>query len=1393
MRVQFATMLILVALILITTIQFAWCADTRPIVKSFWQPDAAVWGDGREVDPPSVQKPPHGFRNDYRMTVPADGWYELYFIGAGPGMTTDVFVDGKPAWYYSGTDKDSKAGNLWLSAGEHVIRVQRLGRNGFPLKTFDQLELRPSGNRLNATISAKKTLVDVVRCGEPLKIEVTSGGIEQDAVYEIWSTELLKEASAPVKVAELKVAKGDPINTKIIEISCPSEGAFELHAEVERKSLTSSEFAIGQYAVVDVKKSSVGSGEKELVHDIDCVNQTDFGKTIGENVFVECNGPTRIAETANAKYRESHDCTPPYAPIPATSTEEPVSFSGFSYRVAIDRPQEPHLIEVDYPDDARRSVTITLNGLDEQGNLYKKNNYGYSGKSYETGGMFPITQTIQHHRAVVWPATNSLLIGVLSQSPGHRAAAIRIRVYRFKDGQLPAAPQVDEGGRSFVHWYEEANSWRQFVGVNDIRQPVVRDAIGFQRWAQLLRYYGANGISAMGMGYQEALYRTTQAHGYAPMEYDACRLMTLVCEKYGLKYLPEVYPAQWYLESKVYPEIASSEQDTFAWNCQGGKLGSGYAPCAVNPLHPAVQDTWINIIGELADKLRDSPAFAGVTIRNDTWGFRGEFMFAGLNWGYGDWIIREFEKAAKVIVPGGPSDTSTLDLPAGQRFLKRYEFLTSPPMLTRWIDWRKARLLDYHQRILARMRGDRTDLMFGMSGAFDADPVYALPKSIIERAIGCGIDIEQRASMDGLPVIPDSRYGTRHTTENDQATYDRFFDQENVRSGMGIPRAFAAYMNYQELARYWPLEKLGAGIPKGEQKPYYCSAVLAAGRHFLEKYAVVLAEQDSSLLRDGGNTDIFGDPEILGPWLAEYRALPAVAFERHPNAVDPVAVWSRQIDDSSTATPGYYFYVVNREQYPIKVEIKLKNASSLVRLGRRQTIDAGTLVIQLQPYELQSFRASAGAAISDVVTQIPADQKKQVEDELVYAAQVSQRLDGAFSSAVAPDDKTQFRQLLSKASESLNAGHVWRARVTLRSAPMMRVYSKVDRLPARQIATSFPSLLSPIMKNGHWVLLEPMLTAREISAMNSQDNSSRLVESSQYNSEWNGSHVWSTDKDSQSIHFSVPADGKYSIHLGVITRSEGKTQITLDNQPIGEPNIELKPSQPDRVIFPPIMLKSETHTLSIRHENGIGVYGLKVLPVLRPLPDTNWSVCGPFPSFLKENVKDDFIPVSKGFQTSYPPEMDQSFDSVFTTSKGAKLKWKLPMGEPRSMISDLGVDMSCRTLSPSYEINYAMTFLHSDREQSLLLYLAPQWWANVYLNGQRLVSNIDPAMRAKYDADFTTWYPRFFTVLNVKKGSNTLLIKQHGGSGGSGFAAFVTDTPDIQFTPAPTTDLKAQK
>ena len=354
-------------------------APEAPIIRDFWKPDAAVWGDGRDVQPPSLKNVPHGFRNDYIIEIPKTGWYELCLAGAGAGFNHDLLVDGELIWQFGATDGSSKAGNLWLKAGKHTFRIRRMGRVGFPLRVFASLELRPANGRPEASILASKTEVDVVRAGEPLRIRVTAGGDGAVASYELLRTDLLQDKPASQSVATIDFPASDEPITKIIEIPSPKEGAFKLIARAGAKMLSGAEFQIGSYAVVDVKNAAVGSGEMELVHDIDCVAQTLDGKPIPEGTFVECNGPTRVTESKAGRYRESHDCTPPYAPVPATAVEEPVCYSGFSYRVSIPHVQEPHLIEVSFPDDARRSVTIPFISLDPKTGEQPKGAAGYSG------------------------------------------------------------------------------------------------------------------------------------------------------------------------------------------------------------------------------------------------------------------------------------------------------------------------------------------------------------------------------------------------------------------------------------------------------------------------------------------------------------------------------------------------------------------------------------------------------------------------------------------------------------------------------------------------------------------------------------------------------------------------------------------------------------------------------------------------------------------------------------------------------------------------------------------------------------------------------------------------------------------------------------------------------
>ncbi|MBI4719967.1 MAG: hypothetical protein HY770_01780, partial [Chitinivibrionia bacterium] len=369
-----------------------------------------------------------------------------------------------------------------------------------------------------------------------------------------------------------------------------------------------------------------------------------------------------------------------------------------------------------------------------------------------------------------------------------------------------------------------------------------------------------------------------------------------------------------------------------------------------------------------------------------------------------------------VKVPGADGDAG--------RFLQRYEFLTSKDMRDKWIGWRNARILDYHLRIRDRIRGDaRPELFFGICGDFRCDPCYDQPASITRRALECGVDLAKLKSVDGLAMIANGRYGFRNLGVDDQKIYDDFLDPENVGAGMGVVRAFAAYMVYHELATFWPAEKLGIVVGK-DPIPYYCSAAIASGRDSLEKFAVVLAEQDSAFLRDGGNTDIYGDPEIWNPWFAEFRALPAVPFDAVPSARDPVAVWQKRVQGSGSRAQGadakpeprnpntdaFFFYAVNREQFPVRIEIKLAGATQVVRLGtgEKLALKDGVLALDLAPYELRSFRTEAGASIASTSTIVPPERVSYVKNRIAFAQHLAAALAGARQGDASAADRDGF-------------------------------------------------------------------------------------------------------------------------------------------------------------------------------------------------------------------------------------------------------------------------------------------------------------------------------------------------------------------------------------------------
>ncbi|MBU0609165.1 MAG: hypothetical protein KKI08_14865, partial [Armatimonadetes bacterium] len=84
---------------------------------------------------------------EYRFTIPKTGWYELWVAAAQ--WATELYLDGEFVIYTQFTsgvwepnDGEEKTVNLYLAAGEHVLRFSRPWPFGLPW--MEKFSLRPA-------------------------------------------------------------------------------------------------------------------------------------------------------------------------------------------------------------------------------------------------------------------------------------------------------------------------------------------------------------------------------------------------------------------------------------------------------------------------------------------------------------------------------------------------------------------------------------------------------------------------------------------------------------------------------------------------------------------------------------------------------------------------------------------------------------------------------------------------------------------------------------------------------------------------------------------------------------------------------------------------------------------------------------------------------------------------------------------------------------------------------------------------------------------------------------------------------------------------------------------------------------------------------------------------
>ncbi len=438
-----------------------------------------------------------------------------------------------------------------------------------------------------------------------------------------------------------------------------------------------------------------------------------------------------------------------------------------------------------------------------------------------------------------------------------------------------------------------------------------------------------------------------------------------------------------------------------------GEVGNpGHAGPMFNPLHPTVQEAIIGFARELGHRYGKYPAFKGIAFNMFAPAMP---WFGSIHSGYDDYSVGLFQKETGIDVPVDPK--------AADRFSRRYEFLTFV-CRPAWVDWRCRKIRDLFGRVRMALAEGRADLRVTVTlwdetfVNFTRGPMPALQldarQSMLDLYRDAGIDIDLYRDEPGLEMdrgTADARDRGGHGNDGigaplaSQTMYRdfEFLDQPSLDALAKHDRPGAFIFNcwveaWGDIRWFRPADndsnvaalslmdgrpaegvfRMNSEYPKDGfwwDSQLRITPGFQGGVHFMEPYAHALAELDACRITRGGLFLDKAHTEAIQQFARAYRSLPREKFTTIGASTDPVAMRTLVQDGRR------YLYAVNRDYYPVNVDVAFSAAPKAVRdlaTGEKMDLPQRWSVV-LGPYELRSFTLAPDVEISGFAATPPED------------------------------------------------------------------------------------------------------------------------------------------------------------------------------------------------------------------------------------------------------------------------------------------------------------------------------------------------------------------------------------------------------------------------------------
>lgn len=634
----------------------------------------------------------------------------------------------------------------------------------------------------------------------------------------------------------------------------------------------------------------------------------------------------------------------------------------FAVGFTLDPSHPLYAFEIDYPDDAMRTMGILIQSAKGSWNDYRMQ------CGLMTGGELPNTGRMLTHRVLWWTCGGSEVAVILRNAAAEAgvrgAAAAAIRLYRVKDGRLPPAPvadapAVDGWNRMFALYFEDPAVSLDFL------HPFPK-AWSPDRWCELMdklaatmKFTGQNCFAYPAVWYNGMLgHESAYLIGTRPHPPYYRKAIYEKFDREGLFAIPTLNqhdlldpPAITY-ESRIDGSLHASVVTIMSSGRPNGKGWHG-SPPNWNFAHPDIQSLIEREFDILLDEGVPHPSFKGIclhlTPHSLHWFGLDE---GGLSGGFNDYCIDAFEKAKGLKVPVDRNDP--------MRGKAYYEWIRDNASEA-WVEWRCDVVSGFYLRIAEKMRQRRPDLKLWINMEWTLDSRFEnfTSQDFFRRGNRAGgIDAERfRGSnviLSQTCVPSDIRWpGTLRMAPQDRAYLGRlwreppFFD---LMRGADYPA-----VNMHE--RYYE-SNVGARFPKGSPQALTCDwfsehtwrveTINPAGRHVLSTFVGPLAVQDVLGFSKGGYLmGNYGSERELARFAQYFRALPAVPF------TDVSAQGTVRVRRGSFKGRNY-LYVANTGPEPTSAEVDFGGGMEDCATGERLK---GRLKLDLPPWEFRSFKS----------------------------------------------------------------------------------------------------------------------------------------------------------------------------------------------------------------------------------------------------------------------------------------------------------------------------------------------------------------------------------------------------------------------------------------------------